>query len=620
METVPRMKDIIDLTGSSDVFACVTSSDDNVIDLTGHEEDLSHGTFREQMKSESKYSLSSLSEDRGSDRESDVTFNSTTNDSCYNKDLDFDDRSSSFIDEINSISSAGCVTSPFHTLDHLSGSSDVDVPSKGNIKHPYVKPLCLQAIDKPDSEGAPSEVGTQVQHITSSTQSLLTMQKTPEETLCSQSTAVNKALLYKLRHFKKLPVSHLLPHTLSHVKNLQAAPMPLKRMNLVNNTKDENFHQGTLYFLSEFVSASHFPPKDLISYVIKSILLGAEEQTIRNDAYMILMKVQRLHPATSDSVAWDWNLLSEVMSKQDNQTCNLFLQYVVQTLDDDFHLCLQRRSLHKCLCKLMLSCDKSFFNVKQVIHWLIDAVKQIPEAGQDSISHCNQQRAIFLLQRMLSIAVEVDNSPTMNSNKIADYIFPYVTILKTRQQREMFFTSTENILLRGKILDVIFNHSCGSPPPHGLSLCFGKILYFISNSTLQLENQGPPLQRWDEMLHHIITLCLSLQTIIEDHLRTPVIDRLDEIIKRPWCRLYLSEDITESEVDISLTCFQKRTSPGAEPPPSLLNRLFLVRSLLHTAVKRAAKTFHAFESRQTISKQQSCLSPFPAHSSPLAPS
>lgn len=570
-------QDIIDLTCNSDVLAYVTSSDD-VIDLTSLEEDASHETFQQLIKC----NIGSLS-DGGSDPESEGTISSPMKDeSCSSKDLEFDIESS----ECSFRSANSSICSIESTTD-LRQPDEADLPSKSNLKHHSVNSSNLQASHNQDDRSVHSDIGTQVQHITSSTPIVSpAMQKDTEDTLCSPAIVINKSLLYKFRHFRKPPVSHLLPPTLRWDQNSQPAPMPLSRMNIVNNTKDESFHQGTLYFLSEFVSASHYPPKDAVSHVINSVLLGAEEQTTRHDAYMMLMKIQRLHPAASESVAWEWKLLSDVMSKQEHQTRHLFLQYVVQTLHDDFHLCLQRRNLHKCLCKSMLSCNQSFCNVKQVIHWLIDAVKQIPETRQESVSQCNLERAVCLLQRMISIAVEVDNTPTMNSNKIADYIFPYVTVLKTRQQRELFFKSTENILLRAKILELIFHHNCESPPPQQLSLCFGEILYFINKSTLQLENQGPDWQRWDEMLHHIITFCLSLQTIKTDRLRTPVIDRLDEMVKRPQSLLFFSEDITKSEVDTSLALFKQRTSPGAEPPAALLNRLLLLQSLLYTAVKK----------------------------------
>ncbi|XP_073507256.1 SUMO-interacting motif-containing protein 1 isoform X2 [Phyllobates terribilis] len=613
--------DVIDLTDNGGVFAYMSSSDEDIIDLTGLEEDASNG-FLQNIELDSQCNISSLSEHSGSDPGREEVYSSSMNKSCNREVLDSDESSSCSI-MCSSKSMRSCLPG-----DGLHEHTDADLPSTSSMNHINVNSSPLQ-------ESA--ETNIQIHQVKSSTfaqfaamledaeeasesksdvvnksllyneeasesesdlenKSLLYNEASESESdlenksllynekdSASKSDVVNKSLVYKLRYFKKPPVTHLFPHTTS-----QPAPVPLTRMNLINSTIEESFHPGTLYFLSEFVSATHYPPTDIISHVIKSVLLGAEEQTIRHEAYVILMKVQRLHPATSESVAWQWNLLSEVMtSKQEYQTVELFLQYVVQTLDDDFHLCLQRRALHKSLCKLMLSCDKSFCNVKQVIHWLIDVVKQIPETAQeDSFSECNLQRTVFLLQRMLSIAVDVDGSPTMNSNKMADYIFPYVMVLKTRQQRELFFSSTGNVLLRAKILERIFHHSCTIPPAPELSLSFGEILYFISNSTVQLENQGPEWQKWDEILHHLTVLCLSLQTIITDHLRTPVIDRTDEILKRPQSLLDLSGGITESEVDSSLTLFKQRTSLEAEPSAALLNRLFLLRSLLFTAVKR----------------------------------
>ncbi|KAG8578853.1 hypothetical protein GDO81_010646 [Engystomops pustulosus] len=575
-----RAQDVIDLTDCGDVFGD-DDDDDDVIDLTSHEDDALHDLYQGNVESESITSLPD-----GLDTENkDALSSPISTASCNGNDVQSDDLSSeSSLTSTSSLYSARSVTDSSHPHDGLPGSKDTLLASE-NMKLPCVdssqfRDWSDQATSNSDCESVFSEMGTQDPHITSSTPALCpAMQK---DTFCQ----INRSLLYKLRYFKKPPVTHLFPHTRRLDKSVHPVPMPSTRVNIVNHTKDESFHQGTLYFLSEFVSASHSPPKDLVSHVINAVLLGADDQTTRHDAYMILMKIQRLHPATSESVAWEWNLLSEMMTKQVDKTCCLFLQYVVQTLDDDFHLCLQRRALHRCLCKSMLSCDKSFCNVKQVIHWIIDTVGQMPEHIANSFSQSDQERVVFLLQRMLSIAVEVDNSPTMNSNKIADYIFPYATVLKTRRQRERFFNSTENTLLRAKILEAIFQRSCPLLQTSDTSLTFGKILYFISNSSPSLESEGPEWERWDEMLHHIITLCLSLQTVITGHLRTPVIDRPDKILKSPESPLWQSEDIQNSDVNISISRFQQRTSLGAEPPAAILHRLFLLRSLLRMAVKR----------------------------------
>ncbi|XP_073422180.1 SUMO-interacting motif-containing protein 1 isoform X2 [Dendrobates tinctorius] len=509
-------QDVIDLTGDGEVFSYFSSSDD-VIDLTGHEEDSSHG-FLQNAISDSPCTSSSLSEHGRSDLGREEVNSSSMTKSRNRESWDSDNESSA----CSSMCSSKSMRSGL-PYDDLPESMDADLPLTSSTNHTTVNSSHLQ-----DS----AETNTQVQPVKSSIPAPFVamleaaggasdcesdlVNKSPlhyEEASKSKSDLVNKSLLYKLRYFKKPPVTH---HFFPH-KNSQPAPVPLTRVNLVNSTIEESFHPGTLYFLSEFVSEAHYPPRDLISHVINSILLGAEEQTIRREAYEILMKVQRLHPATSESVAWQWNLLSDVMtSKQEYQSVELFLQYVAQTLDDDFHLCLQRRALHKSLCKLMLSCDKTFCNVKQVIDWLIDVVNRISETGQEDPSQCNLQRTVFLLQRMVSIAVDVDNSPTMSSNKMSEYIFPHVLVLKTRQQRELFFSSTGNVLLRAKILELIFLHSCTIPPTPQVSLSFDEIIYFIRNSTLQLENQGPEWQKWDEILHHLTVLCLSLQTIITD--------------------------------------------------------------------------------------------------------
>ncbi|MEE6527016.1 hypothetical protein FKM82_028038 [Ascaphus truei] len=87
-------------------------------------------------------------------------------------------------------------------------------------------------------------------------------------------------------------------------------------MNIVISTVEERFPQGTLHFLTEFVSPHHYPPTNILCHVIRSILLDGEEQGVMTDAYTLLMKVQELHPATMSTVPWDWSLLTTVMQKK----------------------------------------------------------------------------------------------------------------------------------------------------------------------------------------------------------------------------------------------------------------------------------------------------------------
>lgn len=61
---------------------------------------------------------------------------------------------------------------------------------------------------------------------------------------------------------------------------------------MVRTTMEENFLEGTLHFLSEFVSCQHRPPKEIISHLIRDILLNPQHGEILKDTYMLLMKIQ----------------------------------------------------------------------------------------------------------------------------------------------------------------------------------------------------------------------------------------------------------------------------------------------------------------------------------------
>lgn len=68
--------------------------------------------------------------------------------------------------------------------------------------------------------------------------------------------------------------------------------IPSGKLNMVRTTMEENFQEGTLHFLSEFISGQHYPPKEIISHLIRQILLNPQQGEILKDTYMLLMKIQ----------------------------------------------------------------------------------------------------------------------------------------------------------------------------------------------------------------------------------------------------------------------------------------------------------------------------------------
>ncbi|XP_035755219.1 SUMO-interacting motif-containing protein 1 isoform X2 [Egretta garzetta] len=454
-------------------------------------------------------------------------------------------------------------------------------------------------------------------------------QVTPARTKAEQTAqTASKAWLNKLHYFRRSGVQHLFLQGVTPNRETQQKPelIPSGKLSMVHTTMEENFLEGTLHFLSEFVSHQHCPPKEIISHLVRQILLNPHQGEILKDTYMLLMKIQMLHPANMTTVGWDWTLLKYIMEDQLHQAHTtsicpqekppgwlLFLQYVVQTLEDDFQQNLRLRMLQKSIAKKVLSCDMCFNNVKEVVEWLVAAVtgvgfSQTQQQQQEITSSSAEERAerssstpcqastaqaevappafftqkvMLLLQRMLSIAVEVDKSPNCSSCKIADVIFPFILNIPLRSQREAFLNTMESQLLRCKLLELLFQHSCDVPTTLPLSLA--KILYFLSHSSVLLQNQDETAtwQRWDEMLQYLNLLLMSYQNVILEHLRSSLNDRMDLIIQKAKPKLQDGDDISHLDIQLKIEDFISRMQQvlGQPFPLQIMEKLCMFREL-----------------------------------------
>ncbi|XP_016010628.2 SUMO-interacting motif-containing protein 1 [Rousettus aegyptiacus] len=466
--------------------------------------------------------------------------------------------------------------------------------------------------------------------------------RTPEGGLYS------RPCLHRLKYFLRPPVHHLFFQTLIPDKDLRESkgqklePIPHRRLRMVTNTIEENFPLGTVQFLMDFVSPQHYPPREIVSHIIQKILLSDSETVdVLKDAYMLLMKIQQLHPANAKTVEWDWKLLTYVMEEEGQNLPGrlLFLRYVVQTLEDDFQQILrkQRQHLQQSIASTVLSCDKQPHNVRDVIKWLVKVVTedgwtQPPNGSQTSsgagvlkasssqhplrpdLAKNAAQLIVCQLQRMLSIAVEVDRTPTCSSNKIAEMMFGFVLDIPERSQREMFFTTMESHLLRCKVLEIIFLHSCERPTRLPLSLA--QALYFLNNSTslLKCQSDKTQWQTWDELVEHLQFLLSSYQHVLREHLRSSVIDRKDLIIKRIKPKPQQGDDITVLDVEQQIEAFRGRLVQMLGEPlvPQLQDKVHLLKLLLFYAadlnpdaepspqdLKQPLRSFYALNTKNT---------------------
>ncbi|NWS13686.1 SIMC1 protein, partial [Pachyramphus minor] len=188
------------------------------------------------------------------------------------------------------------------------------------------------------------------------------------------------------------------------------------------------------------------------------------------------------------------------------------------------------------------------------------------------------------LQRMLSIAVEVDRSPTCSSHRIADEIFPFILNIPLRSQREALLNTMESQLLRCRLLELLFQHSCDVPSTSSMSL--EKILYFLSHCSvlLHFEDKTATWQRWDEMLQYLSLLLLSYQRVIQafplaEHLQSSLSDRMDFMVQKAKPRLQESDITTNWDIQLKMEDFISRMQEvlGQPFPPQIQEKLFLLR-------------------------------------------
>nr|XP_028574233.1 SUMO-interacting motif-containing protein 1 isoform X1 [Podarcis muralis] len=438
-----------------------------------------------------------------------------------------------------------------------------------------------------------------------------------------------KVWLKTLQYFQGVPVHHPFFQNVVQEKDAEQKkqPIPSRKLSMVFSTIEEKFFQGTLDFLMDYVTSQHYPPKEITSCVIRQILLSSDQQDVQQetqkDAYMLLMKIQSLHPARADTVVWDWLLLRVVIEEQEGKFPGrlLFLQYVIQTLEDDFQRMARIGTLHKSIAKAVLSCDHCFDNVKEVIEWLVAAVmgirvtqyrrhvqKTIPSLEtsramssssvpglhlnqtaqtDDVIPQFQSQTEVAFLQRMLSIAIEVDKSPNCSTSKIVDNVFYSWLNIPKRCHREAFLSSMECHLLRCKVLELVFYHSCREAPDlRPLSL--KKILHFLKHCSLQLTYQDNEAtwQRWDEMLHQLTLLLLSYRRVVLGHLRSSVCERVNLIIKAARPKLQISDLVERDSVECDIEDFQNILSLtlGQPLPQPIKEKTELLQELLLAAM------------------------------------
>ncbi|XP_070769901.1 SUMO-interacting motif-containing protein 1 [Enoplosus armatus] len=342
-------------------------------------------------------------------------------------------------------------------------------------------------------------------------------------------------------------------------------------LSLVYSTIDENYPEGTLQLLSDLLQPGYYPPRDITFHLLHNILLDPQcPYHLCVQAFNLLMRTQRHHNADKTTVPWDWELLTSVIANQDHtkrQRCEvvrMFLEYVVQTLEDDFQAKHSTSALHHSIAKATLSCDQQFPCVRDVIKWLFSAIIKSTEHGE-SIEAAREKdeqiRMVSIFQRMLSLALEVDRSPALNSAKLSQELFHMlIGNIPLRAHRMLLLESLQSKLLRCKLLEHLLDYAC--PLKISLPMSLSLLLHFLKNCTLAPDPTDGTERwpRWEELVHLLWMLLLSYNKAMKGYLCSTVneqrgrvgtlVYKPDDMLSKPAVREAVEAFLSRSQADL----------------------------------------------------------------------
>ncbi|XP_034399704.1 SUMO-interacting motif-containing protein 1 isoform X2 [Cyclopterus lumpus] len=314
-------------------------------------------------------------------------------------------------------------------------------------------------------------------------------------------------------------------------------------LSLVYSTIDESYPEGTLQLLSDLLQPGYYPPRDITSHLLRGILLDPQcPYHLCVQAFNLLKRTQRHHMADDTTVSWDWELLTSVMADQRHpcKVVRMLLDYIVQTLEDDFEAKRSISALHHSIAKATLSCDQQFPRVREVIKWLFSAIMKSTEHGgtREAARESDELiRMVSIFQRMLSLALEVDRSPALTSAKLSQELFHMlISNIPLRAHRMLLLESLQSKLLRCKLLEHLLDYACPLKTPLPMSLSL--LLHFLKYCTLAPDpSDGTERwQRWEELVHLLWMLLLSYNKAMKGYLCNAVSEQrgnLGNLVYKP---------------------------------------------------------------------------------------
>ncbi|XP_068181561.1 uncharacterized protein simc1 [Antennarius striatus] len=339
-------------------------------------------------------------------------------------------------------------------------------------------------------------------------------------------------------------------------------------LSLVYSTIDEHYTEGTLQLLSDLLQPGYSPPKDITHHVLHDILLNPQcPYHLSLQAFNLLIRTQRHRMADRTNVPWDWDLLTLVIDNQEQiqdqtkrlrcEVVRMFFDYVLKTLEDDFQAKHSISALHQSIAKATLSCGEQFSRVRDVVKWLFSAIMKSTVHEDSKAERDEQIRMVSILQRMLSLALEVDRSPALNSAQLSQELFlMLIGKMHLRAHRMLLLESLQSKLVRCKLLEQLLDYSC--PVKTCLPMSLSLLLHYMQNCTLASDpaDGTERWQKWEELVHLLWMLLLSYNKAMKGCLYSSVTERRSRV----GTLVYKQDDrLTKPAVCEAVETFLSRT-------------------------------------------------------------
>ncbi|XP_071947723.1 SUMO-interacting motif-containing protein 1-like isoform X2 [Antedon mediterranea] len=254
------------------------------------------------------------------------------------------------------------------------------------------------------------------------------------------------------------------PH-MNDVQN-QTVEMSNIHNNIIEGHQEEEVHSEAITYIHDFTTTDIYPEKQCLKYLLDTLVaVGSRDLTCQT--YKTLKHIQNHHKLTRKDFSEDWNQIMDILKPLETE-CNilfyrnrlLYLDLLTSVLEEDLNKHkLRNTTAQSFLCK-MLSPDHEMANLASLSLCLLSVLQRTFDNSSDMFLEEGIQRSLLLLQKILTLSVEVSKSRPEGAMKIAEHLlYPFRNLSKVEHRSQLLETMQSN-LLRIKLIELWLENCC----------------------------------------------------------------------------------------------------------------------------------------------------------------